>query len=237
MARPNIAAPVIPTCEMARLHSLGYRTRRGFDPASNTAISAFSAKLRTILETSLPIRDGARNELEPRMLSLSDDARELLTQYYENTEREQVSDGDLAHVRAYASKSTEQAARIAGVLTLWENQQATEVQTATMGQGISLAQFYLSEASRLADSAVISLDIERADLLRKWLLEKWHEQEILPREIMHDGPNSLRESPTARTAISLLEKHGWLVALPEGALIRGSNRKEAYRIVRPANVV
>jgi hypothetical protein len=217
--------------------TIGYRIRRGFDPASNTAIFAFSAKLRTILEAALPIREGTRNELEPRQLALSEDARELLTQYYEQTEREQVSDGELAHVRAYASKSAEQAARIAGVLTLWENQHATEVNATTMAQGISLAQFYLSEASRLADSAVISLDIERAELLRKWLLDKWHEPEILPREILRYGPNSLRESPTARAAISLLVQHGWLVALPEGVLIRGNNRKEVYQIVRSPHVV
>lgn len=212
-------------------------TRRGFDPASDVAISAFSAKLRTVLESDLPVRDGTRNELEPRLLSLSDGARELLTQYYENTEREQVHDGELAHVRPYASKSAEQAARIAGVLTLWENQNAHEVQAATMAQGISLAQFYLSEASRLADAAMVSIEIERAELLRIWLLDNWHEPEILPREIMQYGPNSLRESPKMKAALALLIEHGWLSKLPEGELIRGSNRKEAYQIVRSSNVV
>ena len=126
---------------------------------------------------------------------------------------------------------------IAGVRTLWENPNAHEVDAATMAQGISLAQFYLSEASRLADSAVISLDIERAELLRKWLCDKWQEPEILPREILRYGPNSLRESPTAKSAITLLVDHGWLVLLPEGALIRGRNRKEAYLIVRSSDVV
>lgn len=243
-ARPMLADPVISQQGfLARFlivepaSAIGTRLQRGHSPDSDVAISAFGAKLRTILEMDLPLREGSRNELQPDLLSLSEGARELLTQYYENTESEQAAGGSLAHVRAYASKSAEQAARIAGVLTLWENQSAQSIDTRTMAQGVQLAQFYLSEASRLADEAMVSLEIERAEMLRKWLLDTWGEADILPREIMRKGPNSLRESPVTKSTIKLLVQHGWLVALPEGSLIRGSARKEAYRIVRSSHVV
>ena len=138
----------------------------------------------------------------------------------------------------YASKAAEQAARIAGVLTLWENLDAPEVAAAAMGRGIELAQFYLGEAARLADGATVSAEIERAETLRKWLLESWCEAEILPRDVVRLAPvRALRESPKARAAMALLEKHGWLVRLPEGAIVRGAARKEAFQIVRPADVV
>ena len=46
------------------------------------------------------------------------------------------------------------------------------------------------------------------------------------------GPNALRETPKARAALGILEKHGWLVALEAGTVVRGAARKEAWRVIR-----
>lgn len=43
---------------------------------------------------------------------------------------------------------------------------------------------------------------------------------------------SVVESPKARAALGLLEKHGWLVPIDPGTVVRGSARAEAWRIVR-----
>ncbi len=67
----------------------------------------------------------------------------------------QAPGGDLAHITGYASKAAEQAARIAGVLTLWRDLDARQVQPGDMGDAIALAQFYLAEASRLASAATV----------------------------------------------------------------------------------
>ena len=72
----------------------------------------------------------------------------------------------------YASKAAEQACRIAGVLTLWRDMYAREVTAADMADAIALAQFYLAEAARLSDGAKVSAEIERAEALRKWLVER-----------------------------------------------------------------
>ncbi len=108
-----------------------------------------------------------------------------------------------------------------------------------MGWGIDLAQFYLGEAVRLANAATVSAEIERAEALRKWLLKSWPEETILLREVMRLGParGALQESPKAKAAIALLESHGWLFRLPEGTVVRGAARKDAWRIVRPCHVV
>lgn len=55
---------------------------------------------------------------------------------------------------------------------------------------------------------------------------------ILPGDIMQKGPNALREGRVAKAAIATLERYGWLVRLPDGAMVRGVARKEAYRVVR-----
>jgi hypothetical protein len=96
-----------------------------------------------------------------------------------------------------------------------------------------LAQFYLSEAARLADAATVSAEIDRAERLRRWLLEGWPEPDVLVRDVLRLAPiRALRESPAARAALRLLEAHGWLVPLEPGTVVRGAARKEAWRIVR-----
>jgi len=239
-ARPLLADPVASgqgflarflICEPES--TIGHRTWREYRPESDTATAVFSAKLRTLLETGLPLREGTQNELEPHSLGLSSEAQKLLFEYYDQTELAQLPDGEFAHIRPYASKSAEQAARIAGVLTLWENKDAKVVNPEAMANGIALARYYLSEAHRLADAALISVKIEQAELLRMWLMHTWFEPEVLLSNVMQKGPNSLRESPTAKAAIAILVEHGWLVPLPVGVKVRGKHRKSAYQVIRP----
>jgi hypothetical protein len=196
------------------------------------ALAGFGARLREILETPLPMCEEMR-ELHPRLLRLSPEARELLVRFADAVEVAQGPGGDLHHVTAAASKAAEQAARIAGVLTLWADLHAAEVSLDAMANGITLAQYYLGEAARLADAATVTAEIDRAERLRRWLLESWPEPDVLVRDVLRLAPiRALRESPAARAALGILEKHGWLVALPEGAMVRGAARKEAWRIVR-----
>jgi hypothetical protein len=64
------------------------------------------------------------------------------------------------------------------------------------------------------------------------MLEGWTEQEIMVRDVVRLGPNPLRESPKARAALALLERHGWILPLDPGTLVRGATRAESWRIVK-----
>lgn len=207
-------------------------TRLQADIRQNAAaLAAFEARLRAILERPLPM-DSETRDLTPRLLPLAPGARDMLAAYADQVERKQAPGKSFATVRGYASKAAEQAGRIAGVLTAWANLDAPEVTLQTMDDAIRLADFYLGEASRLADAASVSAEIERAEALRVWLLTRWEHPEILPSEILRHAPiTALRESPAAKAATAILAKHGWLVALPQRLTIRGKVRKEAWQIV------
>ncbi|MFC3312503.1 DUF3987 domain-containing protein [Falsigemmobacter intermedius] len=151
--------------------------------------------------------------------------------FYETIETAQAPGEAMAHVRAYASKACEQAARIAGVLTLWESLETVQVTAQTMELGISLARFYLGEARRLAEAGQVSEETAKAERLRKWLGESWPHEEITLREILQLGPNLLRDAKALRGPLSMLVKTGHLHQLEAGTVIRGSARREAYRIV------
>lgn len=195
------------------------------------ALVSFERRLGDILRTPMPI-DPDTGGLDLRCLPLSAGARELLVQYHDSVERSQSYGGDMANLTGTASKSAEQAARIAGVLTLWRDLDAPQVEPTDMANAIDLARYYLLEASRLAEVANVSAEIDRAEQLRRWLIEQWPEAEVLVRDVQNRGPNALRESPKARAALAILEAHGWLVRLDSGTVVRGSIRKESWRVVR-----
>ena len=81
------------------------------------AIMDFETRLRQILQTEMPMNEETR-ELTPKLLKLSDGARKLLILFSDTIELEQAKGGSLAQITGTASKTAEQAARIAGVLTL-----------------------------------------------------------------------------------------------------------------------
>src|SRR6056297_781762 len=210
--------------------AIGTRLHSHVKP-DNGALAAFSERLRAILETPLPMDHDTR-ELQPRILALGDDAKALLIQFSDAIEVAQDKGGNLEHITGTASKAAEQAARIAGVLTLWRDLHAVEVAAKGMADAITLAQFYLSEAARLAHAATVSAEVDRAEKLRRWLLDSWPEPEIILGEAVQKGPYALRDSKTATAALTLLERHGWLQSLEPGTVVRGSARKAAWRIVR-----
>jgi hypothetical protein len=200
------------------------------------ALASFAGRLRNILESPLPM-DPETRELQPRTLQLTPEARALLVAFSDAIEAAQAPGGDLAHITGTASKAAEQAGRIAGVLTLWRDLEAAKVEARDIADAIDLAQFYLAEASRLASAALVSAEIDRAEALRRWLVESWSHSEIMVRNVVRLGPNALRESPKARAALGILEKHGWVVPLEAGTVVRGAARTEAWAIVKGAGDV
>ncbi|WP_299351572.1 DUF3987 domain-containing protein [uncultured Shimia sp.] len=221
--------------------AIGHRLKRGHSEFSSLAELAFAQRLKSILCTPKPTADDNPQELMPRQLPLSSAAKELLWRYYQQVEKAQASGGEFAGITAFASKSPEQAARIAGALTLWDDLSANEVTPETMAHALTLAGYYLSEAKRLAEAAEVSTEIDQAEQLRLWLLHDWpaiarsmkrSPDTILLGDVSQRGPNSLRVTKTAKSYLAILETHGWVRRLPEGAEVDGIGRRLAYQIVR-----
>lgn len=216
--------------------TIGTRMHAGTRP-DNGAVDRFTQHLRDVLAAALPM-DPESRALEPRRLALAADARALLVRFADAVEVQQRDGGDLSGVTGYASKAAEQACRIAGVLSLWRDLHAVEVTRGEMASGIALAQFYLSEALRLADAAKVSEETDRAERLRRWLVETWPDAEVLTGDVVQKAPvRALRETKAAVAALGVLEKHGWVIALPAGTIIRGAARSTGWRIVKGAGHV
>ena len=99
------------------------------------------------------------------VLHLSDGARQLLSVYSDEVELAQRPNQPYRNITGFASKSAEQAARLAGVLTLWLDLHAQEVTAETMQNGITLARYYLAEANRLISGGLVDDAIDCAEKL------------------------------------------------------------------------
>ena len=126
----------------------------------------------------------------------------------------------------------EHAARLAAVLTLVNDIDAGLIGADNMRAGIALAEHYASEALRLFGASRVNAELRLAQKLLDWLLRQWTESAVSLPDIYQRSLNAIGDQATARKLVAILEGHGWLVRMPEGALIAGQRRREAWRIVR-----
>src|SRR5947207_7459368 len=101
-----------------------------------------------------------------------------------------------------------------------------------MRAGFALAEHYAAEALRLFDTSRVNADLRLAQGLLDWLLHRWKEPAISLPDIYQRSLNAIGDQATAAKLVALLEDHGWLHRMREGAVVAGQRRRDAWRIVR-----
>lgn len=209
----------------------GRRFQREPAPETRSRLKAYERRLAGILQRPFPLATNSRNVLAPRALPLSADATKTWRSFADHIESNLGPGGALEPISGLANKLPEHAARLAAVLTLVEYPLAAEITDEFMSRGIVLAQHYSSEALRLFQGAKVSPDVRLAIQLRDWLLHSWKERNISLPDIYQSGPNAIRDRKTALHIAKILETHHHLLKLPNGAVVNGRRRKEAWQIV------
>jgi Protein of unknown function (DUF3987) len=210
----------------------GSRLWREPRPESDVALKRYGARLLDILDAPSPLKAGTANELEPGRLPLSSAARRLWIRFADHVEREIASGGALEPIRGLANKLAEHSARLAGVLTLVRDLYAADIGAEEMGAGIALAEHYAAEALRVFGAARINADLRLAQRLLDWLLGTWGEANISLPDIYQRSLNAVADKATAAKLVGILEDHGWVLRIPQGAVVGGQHRRDAWRIIR-----
>jgi hypothetical protein len=203
----------------------GMRLYRDPHPNDEAAIHAFGACILSILETPPPLTPGARNELEPRVLSMSADAERYWKACHDNIERQSGKGGELAIIGDFAAKAAEHAARIAGVLTIFERINAAAIADEAMEWGIKLIEWYLGEATRLAQASRTDARLLRAQALLDWLQAR-SEDTFQVRDALRLGPAALRTKAAAEEAVRILTEHYWIGEVSQRPRIFRLRRQE-----------
>lgn len=224
----------LPRCLMAwPISTMGNRPYRQENLREDPALILYGAHAANLLERPLPLADGTQNELAPRTLLLSQEAGEIWRRLHDAIEAGMKPRGPFATVHAWASKMPEQAARIAGVLTLFDDPDAQEIGADAMERATELALWHLGEARRLAGTAAVSPEVRNAEALLAWVHEKGHAV-IYSTLVLNGGPSCIRDNPSFRDAIKELERTSWARHVDGGDMIDGKQRKHVWEIRPPS---
>jgi hypothetical protein len=204
----------------------GERKWREPSEGLDAAMRRYIATMITVLECPALAANEAGNELTPRALNLSPEAKAAWVAFHDRIEAAMAPDGALENLRDVGSKAAENAARIAGVLTIIEAPEATMIDGEAMAFGCELAAWHVGEALRLSDAYREPPSLRRARRLVDWLKAKG-KRETSIREIMQFGPSSLRGKAEAHAALAVLEEHDYLTRQGDGRGTRWALTAEA----------
>ena len=137
-------------------------------PANWPALAAFNQRLAAILNQPEPIDDDGA--LTPAMLSLSPEAKRAWVGYHDAIERELASGGELYDVRDVASKSADNAARLAALFQMFEHGTGA-VSLACFESASRITAWHLSEARRFFGELALPAELVDAARLDNWLID------------------------------------------------------------------
>lgn len=195
------------------------------DLSGDPALAIYWRRMGALLDRQPPLRSGTRNELEPRRLELDRDAKRLYVQLADGIETRMAATGELAPVRAWASKGGEQALRIAGVLALTENPDADTISMDVMERAGEIAAYHLGEAARIVGTASLPPDVRRANAIMVWCKANGCAQ--VTSDILRTGP--VRTADELHSAMAVLVRHGWATPM-HGEIVHGKRRKAAWQL-------
>ncbi|WP_295407947.1 YfjI family protein [uncultured Thiocystis sp.] len=192
-------------------------------PATWAALDDFDRQITRLLNTDLPIDRsgedrGARMLLDPPIMRLDPAAKTLWVEFYNEVERELVRFGEYSAVQDIASKTAENAVRIAAIFKLFDQGRVGRtVEAEYVAGGIAVAGWHLTEARRVFLEADTPQEIQDARELSAWLSGKGRELAnsdgeplidregfISVREIAIRGPNRVRDTVRRDDALDLL---------------------------------
>lgn len=200
------------------------------DLSADPAMVRYWQRMGDLLDRSPPLAEGQRNELAPRPLRLTADAKALWVQIHDGIEAKMAPNNALASVKAWAAKGAEQILRVAGVLTLVHDPSADTIDADTIRRAGDVVAWHLGEAARIVGTASVPTEIRQAEAVLQWARES-NIQLVHSRHLLRFGPSCVRTSDALRSAMAVLVRHGYASELPPGTVIDGKPRRSAWEII------
>jgi len=169
-------------------------------PANWPHLAAFHRRIAAILNQPAPIDDDGA--LTPAMLSLAPDAKAAWVGYHDAIESELVSGGELYDVRDVASKSADNAARLAALFQQFEHGMGGAVGLDSFERASRITAWHLSEARRFFGELALPAELADAARLDSWLIEHCRQERthmVGKNHVRQHGP--LRDGGRLDTAI------------------------------------
>lgn len=248
MAQPTIAASFLSDLDLksqgllSRVLVTSPRTaigtrfqRKNNDSEAELLLDPFEEQITIILSLQPKTKLDCLNELEPRIIRLTKEAKKIYQEYADRTEEKMIDGGIYESIRGFASKLPEHALRLAATMALVEDIGIELLNPKYLEIGIEVANFYASESLRLFDEGVTDPKIILAEKLLNWLHNNWHEAHISLPDIYQSSINAISTKAKATEIVKILEEHGWLIKNKGTMEVKGKVRRESWRVANHRN--
>lgn len=198
-------------------------------PANWPALATFNSRLTLILNRPAPIDDDGA--LTPAMLTLAPDAKAAWVAFHDAIESELSTGRELYDVRDVASKTADNAARLAALFHTFTGS-IGPIDIEAMESAARVTVWHLSEARRFLGELAMPAELANPARLESWMLDYCRREKtdsVPTREVQQFGPGGLRDKATYTEAIKELAELGRARLVHDG-------RKRAVQI-NPALLV
>jgi hypothetical protein len=182
-------------------------------PAQSPKLDRFRKRIADILAVQPVIEEGA---LKPSMLTFTDDAMDAWINFYNDVELQLGAGGELRDVRDVASKTADNAARLAALFHVLEDGNGS-ISLNHMQGATRLARWHLNESQRILAGTDMTADMQNATLLEEWLVaacKRGGVTALALQDLSQRGPNSLRTKDVRDAALSTLAGLGRVQIVP-----------------------
>lgn len=170
-------------------------------------LGRFNAKILEILSKDLPFDD--QGHITPQELPLSPEAKQIWIDFYNRIESMLADGGAYEDFRDIASKTADNAARLAAIFQIMDDFNSKAIGADYMRAGAVIAEWYLTEARRLWGEISTSAELSGAAKLDAWLIKYCKEKKVDAVErsfALTHGPGSLRRKNLFDAAMDELKK-------------------------------
>lgn len=175
-------------------------------PTHWPALSAFHRRIRALLDAPLPW-DERQTRIDPTAIALNAEAQAVWASFHDSVEVELGNGGEYRDLRDVASKTADNAARLAALFHLLDHGPQGEIGRETFEQGALLAAWHLHEARRFFGELALPQDQADAVRLDAWAVDYCQRNRttcVPTREAQRTGP--VRNADRLTAALNLLEE-------------------------------
>jgi putative DNA primase/helicase len=196
-------------------------------PANWPTLAAFNRRIAAILEQPAPVDENGG--LTPLLLPLTAEAKAAWVAFHDAIESELASGGELYDVRDVASKTADNAVRLAALFQIFEGSGGA-ISAEAFESASRIAAWHLNEARRFFGELALPAELANAARLDGWLLDycRRHKTNFVPRREVQRNvtPVHLRQKAVLEDALRELIEAGRVLLVQDG------RRKEIH--VNPA---
>ena len=157
-------------------------------------LSLFDQRLSQILNT--PCKFDEHGSLKPNLLNFSADAKQAWVQYHDKIESLLRLGGELSDVRDVASKSADNAARIATLFEVFQNPSSSTISKEAFECAQAITAWHLMESVRFFGQFSMPPETLKMVQLDQWLINYCNQNKViavLKSLVLQYGPGQLRK--------------------------------------------